>query len=133
MSFLPGYMATITVNGVAYNPTTESATVNHVSEIMDKTKLGQRRRTKLKGLQDANFSLGLHMDTDTMAAMVVAEASIDPVPVVVRPGALGTFDAGQWAGDGLVSNLSTEATADDEWNVSMDIEMTGDFEYTQPI
>jgi len=133
MSLLPGYVATITVSGVAYHPTTNTASLTQSADIMDKTKLGQRRRTKLRGLGDASFTLGLHMDTDTMAAMMAAYESIDAVPVVMRPGALGEFDVGQWAGDGFVSNMTWDGTADGEFDVGMDIDMTNGYVYTQPV
>jgi len=132
MSFLPGYVATITVNGTEYAPQTNTVSLTQSNDIMDKTKLGQPRRTKLKGLGDANLTLGMHMDTTTMSAMMAAYQSADTVEVVVRPGALGAFDVGQWAGDGFISSMTWDGTADGEWDVGMDIEMSNGYTYTQP-
>jgi hypothetical protein len=59
-----------------------------------------------------------------------AFADADPVTFVFRPGALSTADAGQWAGDCIVTDITMNGAVDDNWNVSLAAQLTGTVTYT---
>ena len=130
--YIPGYVATITVNGVEHAPDTISANLTQSRNLLDKTKLGSDRIHRLSGLGDSSVALQLHMNTATMVALMAAYEAVDPIAVVIRPGALASFDAGQWTGTGLVSSFEWAGDADGEWDVSMQIDGDNGFTYTAP-
>ena len=87
--YVQGYIATITVDGTAHHPDASTATLTQTKVVIEKTKLGQRRKTKLSGLEDATIEMNLHANTATVVALENAYHSIDPVAVVFRRGELG--------------------------------------------
>jgi len=133
MGYVPGYIATITVNGQAYNPDASSATYTLTRSALDKTKLGQDRNTFLSGLGSAALDMTLHLNTTTAVALNTAYETVDPVGFVFRPGALGTHDAGQYSGDCIVTDYSMVGDADGEWDVQLTCQPTGAFTFTAPI
>jgi len=132
-TFIEGYLATITINGVAYEPYTSDATLDLVRDAIDKTKLGNDRRDYVSGLGDGNVDATLHLATEFAVAINVAYESTVAVAVVFRPGALGTKDAGQYGGEGVITSFSQQGTADGEWDVSLSIQMSGALSYTAPV
>jgi len=132
MGYIAGYIATITVNGQVYHPDASSATYDLTRDTLDRTKLGEDRRTYLSGLGDATLDMELHLNTETAVALNTAYESTVPVGFVFRPGALGTTDAGQYAGEVLISDYSMAGDADGEWDVSLSCQGTGAFTYTAP-
>ena len=133
MGYIAGYIATITINGQAYHPDTSSATLDLTRDTLERTKLGEDRRTYLSGLGDATLDASLHLNTDTAVALNLAYESTVPVGFVFRPGALGTTDAGQYTGEIIVSDYSLAGDADGEWDVSLTGQGTGAIVYTAPV
>jgi predicted secreted protein len=81
-------------------------------------------------LQDGTISINMHMDTTGMGLIQTAFADADPVAFVFRPGALSTADAGQWAGNCIVTDITMNGAVDDNWNVSLAAQITGTVTYT---
>lgn len=133
MSFVAGYIASISVNGTSYEDFTSSATRSATRDALDKTKLGQDRRAYTTGLGDSTLDVQMHMDTTVAAAMEAAYEATDPVAYVFRPGALGTNDLGQYAGSGIITDFSIAGDADGEWDSSFTIQGTGDYTYTPAV
>jgi len=68
-----------------------------------------------------------------MVALEAANASPDPVPFVVRPGALGTYDNGQDAFDGIITSLVKAGGFDTNWSVDLSVEIVGAVTFTPPV
>ncbi len=133
MGFVAGYIASITINSVSYEDFTSSATRSATRDALDKTKLGQDRRTYLSGLGDASIDVQMHMDTSVAAAMEAAYEATEPIAYVFRAGALGTTDLGQYAGTGIITDFSIAGDADGEWDASFSLQGSGDYTYTAPV
>ena len=133
MAFVAGYIASISINGVSYEDFTSSATRSATRDALDKTKLGQDRRTYLSGLGDATIDVQMHMDTTVAAAMEAAYEATEPVAYVFRAGALGSTDLGQYSGTGIITDFSIAGDADGEWDASFSLQGSGDYTYTPAI
>ena len=133
MGFVAGYIASISVDGTSYENFTSSATRSALRDAIDKTKLGQDRRTYVSGLGDSTIDVQMHMDTTVAAALEAAYESTVPVSYVFRAGALGTNDLGQYAGTAIVTDFSIAGDADGEWDSSFALQGTGDYTYTPPV
>ena len=133
MGFVAGYIASITVNGTSLEDFTSSATRSAPRDALDKTKLGQDRRTYTTGLGDATIDVQMHMDTTVAAALEAAYEATVPVAYVFRAGAPGTTDLGQYSGTAIVTDFSIVGDADGEWDSSFALQGTGDYVYTAPV
>lgn len=132
MGMVSGYLASISVAGVTYSDFASSATFDTTRDALDKTKLGQSRRTYLSALGDASLSVELHADTTLASALEAAYQATEPVTYVFRPGALGTADLGQYSGSAIMTDRSIAGDATGEWDVSVQLQGSGDYVYTQP-
>ena len=133
MSFIAGYIATLTVDGQAIAPITSDAALNLTNETLDKTVLGNPERTYITGLQDGTWTAAMHLDTASIVALQAAFDSTVPVAFVFRPGALGANDAGQWAGDCIIESMDIPGAVDDNWSINLDCQITGAVTYTAPV
>ena len=133
MSFIPGYIATLSVDGQVINQVTSDAGLNLVNETLDKTTLGVSHRVKVPGLQDGSWSAQMHLDTASIVALQAAYDSTVAVTFVFRPGALGANDAGQWAGSCIIASFDVTGVVDDNWSLAIDAEITSKPVYTAPV
>lgn len=131
--FVAGYIATLTINSVDYQDFTSQATWAGTRDALDRTKLGESRRTYISALGDATIDAQLHLDTAVAAALEAAYEATEPIGYVFRAGALGATDTGQRAGDGIIVDMSIQGDADGEWDVSLSLQGTGPYTYTAPI
>ena len=133
MGYLPGYIATVTVDGVVVSDDASDVSYSLTTDAISTQPLGLSDRKYRNGLKDATLSATLHMSTENAAALNAANASTVPVDYVVRPGALGVHDVGQWAGTGIITDYSPSGTADGEWDVAITLQGTGTVTYTSPV
>jgi hypothetical protein len=120
-TFIEGYLATITLDAIAYHPYSSDATLGLTRDAIDKTKLGEDRRTYLSGLGDGSIDATLHLATEFAVAIQTAYDKTTPLAYVFRPGALGTKD------------FSQAGAADGEWDVALSLQLTGQYTYTAPV
>ncbi len=133
MSFIAGYIATLTVDGGTVEIFTSDATLSLTNETLDKTTLGVSNRAYITGLQDGSIDISMHLDT---AGIVIIQGAYDntlPVAFVFRPGALGVNDAGQWAGSFIMSTMDITGSVDDNWSMNISGQVTGAVTYTAPV
>jgi predicted secreted protein len=67
------------------------------------------------------------------AAFTAAHDSTTPVAYIVRPGALGVHDVGQWAGTGIITSYDPSGSVDGEWDAAITLQGSGDVTYTAPV
>ena len=132
MGTIPGYLATITVNGNAVNVFSSDATLDQTTEVVDKTTLGVTARVFINGLQSGSMDVTMHTDTAGQVEINTAYAAASPVAWTFRMGALGTHDAGAYDGNGIISDMSINGSVDDEWDTSFTLVTTGPINYTAP-
>ena len=134
MSTIPGYIATLSVDGQAINGFSSDATLTLNNEILDKTTLGVSERVKIPGLQDGSWTAAMHLDTAGIVALQAAFASTTPVAFVFRAGAVGApNDAGQYTGDCIIGDYEVTGSVDDNWSLNIDAEITGPVPFTAPV
>ena len=133
MAYIQGYLATITVNGVEYAPDTSTAGLTRSSNTIDVTPIGVTAKQYLVGLQDGTITADTHMNTTTMAGINTAYESTTPVTFIFRPGSIAAGkDAGQYSGSAIISNMDANGDATGEWDVALDLQITGTVTYTAP-
>ncbi len=133
MSFIAGYIASLTVEGQSVEPYSSDATLSLTNETLDKTTLGVSNRAYITGLQDGTVDISMHLDTDSTPILYASFASTTPVAFVFRPGALGVNDAGQWNGDMIITSMDVSGAVEDNWAVSISGQITGAVTYTAPV
>jgi len=131
--FVQGYFATLTVNGAPLEVYTSDATLTLTSETLDKTTLGVSNRQYIPGLHDGTVAVQMHLDTAGVVAVQAAFAATAPVTFVFRPGKLGGPDAGQWDGDMIVTDIEITGSVDDNWQMNLSGQITGDVTFTAPV
>ena len=133
MAFIPGYLATITVNGTALNIWSSDATLVKTTNAIVKTPLGSTHTRRANGVKDTSMSVSMHLDTAALVLLQAADDATDPVACVFRPGALGGNDAGQYAGNGIITDMTINGPVDDNWSVSLEVEGDDEWPYTAPV
>jgi hypothetical protein len=132
MGYLPGYIATVTLDSVPINEDASDVSYSLTTDAIATQPLGLSDRKYRNGLKDATLSATLHMSTENAAALNAANAKTEPVAYLVRPGALTTHDVGQWTGTGIITDYSPTGSADGEWDVAITVQGTGVVTYTAP-
>ena len=133
MAFIPGYLATISVDGTAINVFSSDASLSLTNEVLDKTTLGVPERVFITGLQSGTMDVTMHTDTAGIVSIQQAFVSTTPVTFVFRPGALGTHDAGQYSGDAIITDQTHQGAVDDNWSTTLSLQITGVVLYTAPV
>ena len=133
MTFIPGYLSTISVNGNAINVFSSDASLTLVNEVLDKTTLGVPERVFIPGLQTGTMDASMHTDTAGQVEIQAAFVSGVPVTFVFRAGALGTHDAGQYSGDAIITDMTQSGGIDDNWSTTLSLQITGPVAYTAPV
>ena len=131
-TFIEGYLATITIGGVAYELYAARAEMDLEQEAMENTHLSDRNHTQLPGLQGGTISVELHAATEFANAINTAYDGRAQLAFVFRIGDL-TKDAGSRAGDALIESFTQAGAADDEWDMTLQLIITGPTIYTAPV
>jgi len=135
LSFIPGYIASLTINGADLEPYASDASLTLNNDTLDKTTLGTPERVFIPGLQSGSIDIQMHLDTGGIVDIQAAFSAANTVAFVFRPGALGAgTDAGQWSGQCIIDTMGgIAATVDDNWSVAIGATISGPVSYTSPI
>lgn len=134
MSFIPGYLATISVDAQAINIWSTSASLTKTTNAIPTPVLGETHDTFINGKKATAMQATLHLDTAGLVALQAADDSTVPVVCVFRPGALGaSTDAGSYTGDGIITEMVVAGGEDDNWSVDLSIQGTAVWPYTAPV
>ena len=133
MTYIPGYVATLTINGSDLEVFSSDAALNLTTEVLNKTTLGVVDAVFIPGLQGGTIDITMHTDTVGMVDIQAAYASTTEVAFVFRPGSLGALDAGSWAGVGILNDLTVGAAVDDNWATTISVQCSGPINYTPPV
>ena len=131
-TFIEGYLATVTIGGVSYNLYSARAEMDLEQDAMENTHLSDRNRTSLPGLQGGTINCDLHAATEFAAAINAAYDDRAELAFVFRIGD-GTKDAGQRTGVALIESFTQTGAADDEWDMTLQLIISGATNYTAPV
>jgi len=132
--FVAGYIATITVDGNDLHPASSSATLSKTTDAIPATTLGITHRKYRNGMKDTSLSVDMHASTTLASALQAADDSTTPVTCVFRAGKLGAgFDLGSYTGSGVITDMTISGNVDDNWVVSLEVQGTEEWPYTQPV
>jgi len=133
MAFMQGYISTLTVGTVPVEVYSSSATITYTTNAIDVTTLGLANKVYINGLKDGTIEWTMHADTEGLGLLWSAHESTVAVAYVFRPGALGGPDAGQWAGECVVTSYSVVGAVDDNWVLELSGQLTGVPQRTEPV
>ncbi len=133
MTYTPGYIASVSINGTSVEQDAENCVLTKSTNTIPKNTLGVPDETFINGLKGGSFACTLPMNTTEMVALEAANDATAPVPFIVRPGALGTYDNGSDAFDGIITSFEKTGGFDTNWQVSIDVTISGAVTFTAPV
>ena len=133
MAFIQGYLSSVSVNGTQLNLWQSAAELTKSTNAIPNNTLGKTHNEYLNGKKDTAMASTMHLDTASLVLLQAADDSAVPVACVFRPGELGTKDAGQYAGDGIITEMRIGAQVEDNWEVDISIQGTAEWPYTAPV
>jgi hypothetical protein len=128
--FIQGYLGTVTINA---DPiiTANVVTFNQTKNIMSKPVIGVAYAYTLSGQKSGSLSLQGHVSTLQLPELQAIIDSLVPVAFSLQVGdGAGATDAGLYTGFCVLANLNLTATADGEWDYTMDGQTSGLITYT---
>ena len=129
-TFMPGYMAEISIDGDALESVTASGTLTRSKNVMTKAVAGTQTPSTLAGLITGSLSISGHASIAEIALMDAAYVSNTPLVYVFQIGDTTAPDGGAYGGSLLIETLSWAFDADDEWTFSLDAVLSGATTYT---
>ncbi len=133
MAFIAGYLADLQVDGVVLHQWASSATLSKTTNAIPANTLGRTHNEYVNGKKDTSMDVSMHLDTDALVQLQAADDATEPVTCVFRPGVLGVKDAGSYTGLGIITDMSIDGGAEDNWTVSLSIQGTDEWPYTAPV
>ena len=128
-TFIPGYMAEVTIDGDALADNLGSGTLTRNKNIMTKAVAGAQTPSALAGLITGTISISGHVSTEDIAKLNAAFVSNTALTFVFQMGDSTAPDAGNYSGSALIESLSFAFDADDEWVFTMDMMISGSATY----
>ena len=133
MAFIQGYFATLEVPlGSPINQWASDASLTLNNETLDKTVLGNPERVFIPGLQSGSMTATMHLDSAALVQLQAAYAATTVVGWKFRPGQVGPNDAGEYAGTGILDDMTISGSVDDNWTVAISITTSGAVAFTAP-
>lgn len=129
MSFIPGYLGTVTINSQDISATGSVVRLALSRTVMTKPVFGSAWGKSLGGQSLGAFSASGHVDTEKVAALNTM-FSTGAVTFSLQVGqADAATDGGLYSGTCVISNFTIEANADGEWDWSIEAQTDGTVTY----
>ena len=133
MAFIQGYLSSIVVDSNELNQWSSAAELSKTTNAISVDTLGKTHQAYANGKKDTALSVSMHLDTASLVLLQSSDDAVEPVACTFRPGQAGVKDAGSYTGLGIITELRIGAQAEDEWEVEMSIQGTGEWPYTSPV
>jgi hypothetical protein len=133
MTFIPGWETTITIN--AEDLTVVGNVLNFVRTKSSQPKpvFGSPFRNEIPGQAGGTLSAQGHVAVEKVQALEDIFNANTSVAYVIQAGtAAGDTDAGQWAGNLVVTSYTLDTDAEGEWEWSIEATLDGAPTYTPP-
>lgn len=124
-TFVPGYMAEITLNVVDYTVYGNVIGVSARKATPRKPVFGSSGQRVISGQQTWALQLAGHVAAEgPLTAILAAFAADTPIAFTVQVGeAAGATDVGEWSGNLVLSSLEVRTDAEGEWEFSANAEI----------
>jgi len=133
MAFIQGYISSMTVNGTELNIWASAGELSKTTNAIPANTIGKSHAAYVNGKKDTVMSVTMHLDTTSLVALQAADDATVPVVCTFRPGALGTTDAGQYDGEGIITELRIGAQVESNWECDISVQGTGEWPFTPPV
>lgn len=131
-TFIPGYLAELSIGAVDLEQTTASGTLTLNKNIMAKPTAGDIAPVVIAGQRTGSLALAGHCSVEDVTLLNTAYDSDVILAFVFQIGDTTAPDAGAYSGSCLVEALTFEYDAEGQWSFSMDAPTSGDVTFTAP-
>ena len=129
-TFMPGYLASVSIDGDALQSITASGTITRTKNVMTKAVAGTQTPSVLAGIITGSLSISGHLSTEDIAKLNDAYVSNVALVYVFQIGDATAPDGGAYGGSLLIESLVFSFDVDDEWTFSLDAVLSGATTYT---
>jgi predicted secreted protein len=132
-TFIPGYLGTVLLNADDISAIGSVVTLGQTRNIMTKPTFGSAFAHSLGGQKIGSFVASGHVSVEQVNDLQTAFNSDAPIDFSLQIGdAAGSTDAGVYTGQCVLTSFEITASADGEWDWSIDAQTSGDVVYTAP-
>jgi len=132
-TFIPGYLGTVLLNADDISAIGSVVSLTKTRNLMTKPTFGAAYAHSLGGQKIGAFSAQGHVSVEQLADLDAAFNSDAPIAFSLQIGdAAGPTDGGIYAGECVLSSFEITASADGEWDWSIEATTSGDVTYTAP-
>jgi len=132
-TFVPGYLGTVLLNTEDISAIGSVVSLQKTRNLMTKPTFGSEYAHSLGGQKIGAFSANGHVSVEQIGDIEAAFNSDAPIDFSLQIGdAAGPTDAGVYVGQCVLSSYTIEASADGEWDWSIEAQTSGPVVYTAP-
>lgn len=133
ITFIPGWNTAITINGDEWTVHGNVLGFTRTKASLPKPVFGTPFRHEIPGQAGGSLSIEGHVAVEHIADLESAFNSSVPVSYVIQVGESGgATDAGTYAGSLVITELSLDTDAEDQWSYSAQATLDGAPIYTPP-
>ena len=132
-TFLPGYLETVTIDTEGVSASGNVLSLNLNKPTQNKPVFGNKWGRSIPGQRTGTFSASGHIAAEKVAALFALFDGDDPVDFSLQLGAAGQApDGGLVQGKCNINSFTIDASADGEWEWSIQAATDGAVEHTPP-
>lgn len=133
-TLVPGWQATVTIDTEDFTAVGNVIALNRTKNVMTKPVFGSDSQRSLAGQKGGTFSASGHVSVEDYPALIAAYEKNEPVAFSIQIGtAEGSTDVGVLSGNCSIGSLGTNASADGEWEWSLEATIDGETTFTAPV
>ncbi len=130
-TFIPGYLGTVTLNTDDITAIGSVVKLGQTRAVMSKPTFGNPWGNVLGGQRLGSFSANGPIAAEQISDLQDAFDANTPIAFELQIGeASGATDAGIYSGDCVIGSFTIDASADGEWDWSIDAQTSGTVTYT---
>jgi hypothetical protein len=133
-SYVPGWQTGITINLIDIGVVGNVLSLDQTRASLPKPVFGQPHRDELPGQRSGTLSASGHVTKEKISDLQDLIESDVAVAYVIQVGTDGgALDSGEYAGNLVVSQLTLDSDAEDQWSWSIQATLSGAPVYTPPV
>ena len=134
ITFIPGWETGITISGTDWTVHGNVLGFTRTKASLPKPVFGSQFRHEIPGQAGGTLNIEGHVAVEHIADLEAAFNSSVPVAYEIQVGtASGATDAGKYAGQLVITELSLDTDAEDQWSYSATATLDGAPVYTAPV
>jgi len=132
-SYVPGWQTGLTINLIDVGVTGNVLSLDQTRASLPKPVFGQPHRDELPGQRSGTLTASGHVTTEKISDLQDLIESDVAVPYEIQVGtAAGPLDAGKYTGNLVISQLTIDSDAEDQWSWAISATLDGAPLYTAP-